>query len=166
MKIGAFLSLFAICLTSTLRAEPPVVFVVRHAERADSGQMSSAADKDPSLSKVGFARAEALARVLRDAKIRAIYATEFRRTRQTAEPLAQRLHVQIAVVPAKQTSALIAKLKKENGNVLVVGHSNTVPEIIKGLGIAAPVTIAENDYDNLFLIMSGSRPRLVHLHYQ
>ena len=58
------------------------------------------------------------------------------------------------------------KLKRGDGNVLVVGHSNTLPEIIKALDITAPVTIGENDYDDLFVVVLGEPPQCIHLHYR
>ena len=57
-------------------------------------------------------------------------------------------------------------LKKSKGNVLVVGHSNTVPEIIKALGVTTPVTIGDNDFDNMFLVTLSSPPALLRLHYR
>ena len=134
------------------------VFIVRHAEKAD-------VSKDPDLSEAGRARAEALAKMLKDANITAIYTTEFKRTQQTAAPLAKALGITATTVPAKDTAALIAKLRGSNSNALVVGHGNTVPDLIKALGISEPINIAENDYDNLFVVMLDEKPRLVRLHY-
>ena len=119
------------------------IFIVRHAEKAD-------ATKDPDLSEAGRARAEALAKMLQDANITAIYATEFKRTQQTAAPLAKALGITVTTLPAENSAALIAKLRSSNGNALVVGHGNTIADLIKALGISEPINIAENDYDNLF----------------
>jgi broad specificity phosphatase PhoE len=136
----------------------PTIFVVRHAEKADS------VSKDPDLSDAGRARAEAIARVLRDAKITAIFVTEFKRTQETAEPLARALGISPTVVSASSPADLIAQLKKASGHVLVVGHGNTIPDLIKGLGLTDPVAIAENDYDNLFIVELAEPPHLLHLH--
>lgn len=143
------------------------VFVVRHAERADAasaggGMMAN----DPDLSEAGRARAQSLAAALRDAGITAIYATEFKRTQQTAAPLAKSLGIPVTTVSAKETAALVAKIKAATGNVLVVGHSNTVPEIVKALGVQTPVTVADADYDNLFVLTLGATPGLLKLHYR
>ena len=68
------------------------IFVVRHAERADAAPGASAMmDSDPDLSAAGKARAQSLASMLKDAKITAIYTTRYKRTKQTAEPLAAAL---------------------------------------------------------------------------
>jgi 2,3-bisphosphoglycerate-dependent phosphoglycerate mutase len=135
------------------------IFIVRHAEKAAS------AGNDPDLSEAGRTRAEALAKMLKDASISAIYATELKRTQQTAAPLAKMLHLDPTIVPAKDSAALIAKVRGSTGNALVVGHGNTIPDLIKGFGIATPINIAENDYDNLFVLMLEEKPRLIHLHY-
>jgi broad specificity phosphatase PhoE len=157
------LCLATVLLATSGGAEPPVIFLVRHAERADAGGPAQA---DPSLTETGRARAAALAKELRDAGITAIYTSEFRRAQQTAAPLAKSLGVKVEVIPARDSAALLANLHTASGNVLVVGHSNTVPEIIKALGVSSPLTIAEKDYDDLFLVVPGQPPRLIHLHYR
>ncbi len=121
---------------------------------------------DPELSAAGRARAEALAAILKDAGVTAIFATEYKRTQQTAAPLAKLLGATIQTISSKDTAALVGRLNSARGTVLVVGHSNTVPEIIKGLGVATPVTVGEADYDNLFVVTRGERPELVRLHYR
>ena len=70
------------------------------------------------------------------------------------------LGVQVTVVPSKDTAGLIQQVKAATGNVLVVGHSNTVPDVIKALGVAEPVTIAESEFDNLFIVSRGELVRL------
>lgn len=142
------------------------IFVVRHAERADAGSAGATMmASDPELSEAGRARAQSLAAALKDAKIAAIYTTEYKRTRQTAEPLARALGIEVTVVPARDTAALVEKLKGE-GNALVVGHSNTVGPIIERLGVAEPVKLGDEDYDNLFVVVRGEKPTLVRLHFR
>jgi broad specificity phosphatase PhoE len=158
MKRFAFCFLLASALLSTATAQS-TIFVVRHAEKAD-------ATKDPDLSEAGRARAEALAKALRDAKIVAIYATEFKRTQQTAAPLAKALGITVTVLPAQDSAALIAKLRALTGNALVVGHGDTIPNLIKALEVSEPINIAENDYDNLFTVVLDEKPQLIRLHYR
>jgi len=134
------------------------VFIVRHAEKADDS-------KDAELSEAGRARAEALANTLRDAKISAIYTTEFKRTQQTAAPLAKSLGLTVTTLPTANQAALVAQLRTSTGNSLVVGHGNTIPDIIKSLGISEPINISERDYDNLFVVVLGETPHLIRLHY-
>ena len=140
------------------------VFVVRHAERADAG-MAQAAGADPDLSAVGRARAEALATVLKDARITAIYVTEYKRTRQTVEPLAKMLGLEPIVVSSKDATGLIERIKRTTGNTVVVGHSNTVPAIVKALA-GEDVAVGDSDFDNLFIITGGTPPSVLRLHYR
>ena len=144
-----------------------VVFLIRHAERADAGMAAAKmAGADPELSDAGKARAAALAELLKDAKITGIFTTEYKRTRNTAQPLAAATGVAAAAVDSKDAAGLIDKVKASDGNVLVVGHSNTVPEIIKSLGVSEPVAIPDDQFDNLFVVIRGARPTLLRLHYR
>ena len=167
MQISTACALLVAVLWAAPVAAQPTIFLVRHAERADGtpGANTTMA-ADPDLSDAGRARADSLATALKDAKITAIYATEFRRTQQTAAPLAKALGLTVTIVTSKSAPDLIDRLKKTKGNVLVVGHSNTVPEIIKALGVTTPVTIGDNDFDNMFLVTESSPPALLRLHYR
>ena len=139
-------------------AASPIIFVVRHAEKSADGN-------DPDLSAAGQQRAEGLARIVKDAEITAIFTTEFKRTQETAAPTAKELHVSPTVIPADQIFALVEKLRGLKGNGLVVGHGNTIPDLVKALGIATPVNVPENDYSELFFIILGDKPQLLRLHY-
>lgn len=151
---------FLLLLVSPAGAEQPTIFFVRHAEKAATG------GDDMDISEAGRARAEALVTVLKDAGISAIYATELKRTQQTAAPVAKALKLEPAVIPAKDNAGLLAKLQGSSGNILVVGHGNTIPDLVKALGITTPINIAENDYDNLFVVLLEPKPRLIRLHYR
>ena len=139
-------------------AASPIIFVVRHAEKAADGN-------DPDLSAAGQQRAEALTRMLKDAEITAIFTNEFKRTQETAAPTAKESHVSPTVMPANQIPALVEKLSGLKGNGLVVGHGNTIPDLLKALGIETPLKIPENDYTNLFVITLTDKPQLMRLHY-
>jgi broad specificity phosphatase PhoE len=136
-----------------------LVLIVRHAERADGGAAAGQmqAQTDPPLSPAGEARAAKLAGMLADAGITAIYGTQFRRTRDTAAPLASKLGIAIRTSPSRETDALVASLRAEHaaGVVLIVGHSNSVPALIKAFG-GPDVTIGENEYDNLFVVVPAT----------
>ena len=149
-------------ITPAFAAEP-AIFLVRHAEKAEA---TSGDSKDPDLSEAGRARAEALALMLKDAGIAAIFVTELKRTKQTAEPLARAANVEPTIVPAKETAELVAKLKEMRGNALVVGHSNTLPEIVQSLGVTEPVTVGDSDYDNLFIWTPAAPRQLIRLHFR
>ena len=96
----------------------PVVFIVRHAEKATTG------GKDPDLTVEGHKRADALAQILKDSKITAVFVTEFKRTQETAAPTARAAHLSPTVIPANDIGALAEKLRALNGNALVVGHES------------------------------------------
>jgi broad specificity phosphatase PhoE len=143
------------------------VFLVRHAERADTADGAPATmAADPDLSPAGRARAESLARMLKDAGITAIFTTEYKRTRQTAAPLAKLLRIEPTVVASKDAAGLARQVSSAAGHVLVVGHSNTLPDLIKALGVQTPVTIPDTDYDNFFIVTREGKPSLIRLHFQ
>ena len=137
----------------------PFVFIVRHAEKATTG------GNDPDLSDAGRKRANALARILKNSQITAVFVTEFKRTQETAAPLATAAHLTPTIIPAKDVPALVVKLRALNGNALVVGHGNTIPDLVKELGIATPITIPEDDYTEIFVVSLADPPQLLRLHY-
>jgi broad specificity phosphatase PhoE len=124
------------------------LYIVRHAERADQST-------DPPLSTEGVARSYRLRDLLRDAGITHIFTTELRRTIETAKPLTDALGVAPQVLPGPDVQPLAARLFAlgPRDRALVVGHSNTVPELLRELRVAARVTIADTDYDNLFIVV-------------
>jgi phosphohistidine phosphatase SixA len=168
LRPAILVALLLFCASATPALAQHTIVLVRHAERADAGTQAPAG-ADPDLAPEGRTRAASLARVLADAKITQIFTTEYKRTQQTAAPLAQVLELSITTVPSGSTAALIDRIKVANGNVLVVGHSNTLPEVIKRLGVAGLITIPEDQFDDLFVVTTGtggSAPSLVRLHYR
>ena len=158
------LLLFAATLTAEAGTTNQVttVILVRHAEKAAATAMTS----DVPLSEAGRARADEFARVLADTHIDAIYTTQFLRTRQTAEPLAKEHHLESVVADPAQMAEII-RTKHAGQTVVVVGHSNTTPDVIRALGIATPPAIADSAYDDLFIVTlaPGAAPKLVSLRY-
>jgi phosphohistidine phosphatase SixA len=167
MLAGALLTLAG----TAAAAEPQIIFLVRHAERAapvPAGTATmTAAPEDPPLSAAGNDRAARLAVMLSAADIRYIYATEFLRTRQTAAPTGQARHLETVSFPANNSDAIVTRVRQLKGNVLIVGHSNTVPGLLKGLGIKDDITIADSEYDNLFIVVrpETGEPTLIRLRY-
>lgn len=139
------------------------IIVVRHADRM-SGMSANAL-----LSPAGEARARQLADVLRDANIQRIYVTEVRRVQQTAEPLAERLHVKPIVIPKKDLDALVGQLRKlgDQEVALVVGHADTVPEIVQELSGATVPAIGDDEYDRMIVVFTGeaAKARVLTLRY-
>src|SRR6266478_1196480 len=154
------LALFSLLFVSvSIASAQPVVVIVRHAEKATNG------GSDPDLSSAGRARADALARILKDSGITAIFTSEFKRTQETAAPTATSAHLAPRVVAAKDTGALVTKLHELSGNALVVGHGDTIPNLIKALGISVLVNIPDADYSELLIVTLGDKPQLLRLHY-
>lgn len=138
------------------------IVVVRHAEKADQSN-------DPVLSAPGTARAEALAKVLATLEVKAVYVTQYQRTALTAAPLLKAAGLTAIQVHSDATAELVERMKKEHPGdvVLTVGHSNSVPRILKLLGAAETVTLGDNDYDNLFIVVPAASgpPTLLRLKY-
>ena len=158
MKHLALILSIPLLLVSYANAAP-IVFITRHAEKASPG------GKDPDLSFEGQKRADALAHILKDSQITSVFVTEFKRTQETAAPTARAAQVSLTVIPTSDIGALVQKLRALNGNALVVGHGNTIPDLLKELGIATPVTIPEDDYTEIFAVLLGDAPQLMRLHY-
>ena len=122
---------------------PATVYLVRHAEK----QLGP----DPDLTAEGQARAELLVSVLADAQIDVIYSTDYRRTRATAQPIARQRNLPILFYDASDLAGFAAKLKADGRSVLVVGHSNTTPDLVNALGGDGGAPIVEaNEYDRLY----------------
>jgi phosphohistidine phosphatase SixA len=125
-------------------AESNLVYVTRHAEKGTES-------KDPNLTPQGQARARTLALILRKAAIKQVYSTATLRTTQTAQPLATQAGVEVHIYDAGKPAIVIDKIKALPGPTLLVGHSNTVPDLVRMLGgVAAPM--AEDEFDRLYQI--------------
>jgi broad specificity phosphatase PhoE len=138
------------------------VFLVRHGERLDDSE-------DTALSTAGEARAARLAEMLRDARITHIFVTEYQRTANTGTPLADRLGLPLQRIPAGEADALVARVRTlgPTARVLVVGHSNTVPGLLKQLGSVQEISIPSTEYDNLFVLLPQDKaaPIVLRLRY-
>ena len=135
-----------------LQATTTVIFV-RHAERAVFPV------DDPGLSEAGKRRAAELARQLVDADVvagvDAIYSTSFRRTEETAQPVASALDLPITAYDASNTETIMDEIVRDYKGkiILVVGHSNTIPELIGNMGASKKVPqIDENEFDNIYVV--------------
>jgi 2,3-bisphosphoglycerate-dependent phosphoglycerate mutase len=141
------------------------VILVRHAEKA----IVPPENKDPDISLAGLARAQELARMLGESGIKAIYATQFKRTQQTVKPLADKLGLTAVQFEAKNTTELVKQIREKNAGqvVFVAGHNNTVPEIIAALGGPKLPIIPETDFDNFYIltVQSDGTARLLKLKY-
>lgn len=163
-RIAAALALLAALAMPAAQAdEATVVVVVRHAEKAADGS------RDPALTTAGRARATALAEALASMRVSHVYATPYRRTRDTAAPAAatRGLAVDVRAIPGGDVDAYVKALRADiiahhrGETVLVVGHSNTVPQTVAALCGCAAAPMDEREYDRLsVVVLDGGGARL------
>lgn len=123
------------------------VFLVRHAEK----QLDS---QDPDLTEAGQRRAQVLAQTLRSVPLDGIYSTDTHRTRQTAAPLAEARSLEVEIYDKDDLGHLVMKLRGTPGRYLVVGHSNTTPDLVRRLGGAPGSAIDEQrEFDRLYVLL-------------
>jgi broad specificity phosphatase PhoE len=140
----------AVAIALWLRSSAPTtLLIVRHADRAG---------REDALSPLGVARAAALAHVIGNDNVTAIYHSDTSRARDTAAPLARALGVTPTSYVAKDVSGLLHDIfaGHRGEQVLVVGHSNTVPQLIRAAGGPELADLAENEFDKLFVLTTGS----------
>lgn len=129
------------------------VILVRHAEKVILPPTDPHFN-DPPLSADGMVRAQTLRHVVGNAGIDVIFATEFQRTQMTVAPTAANLGFTPVIIPKANIEELINTINADHRGeeILVAGHSDTVPRIMEGLGVSSPPVITENKYDNLFIV--------------
>jgi broad specificity phosphatase PhoE len=143
-----------------------VVYVVRHAETGSTAT-------DPSLDAAGQARAQALATRLADARITAAFSSQYNRTQETATPTATAAGITVTTVPVTSTNAatygaelMSAVMTSGSHAVLIVGHSNTVPDTVKAFTGVTVAPIAETEFDRLYTItLTAEGPHLDEARY-
>ena len=123
-----------------------VFFLVRHAEKLDES-------RDPPLTDLGNERARTLARMLADTQIDAIWSSDFLRTRNTGGPLSEATGVGIELYDTNDLPSLADTLLSSTGRHLVVGHSNTTPQLVRLLGGEPGADIADDEYDRLYVLV-------------
>lgn len=158
MKKLLFLFVLAVGLQQTLYAQKTLkVWIVRHAEK----DVSDPKDRDPDLSPQGAERAEALKKELRGQKIDSIFSTDYKRTKLTGFPLADITGISINTYEPSKAAELVKSLKENAAGkkILIIGHSNTVLELIEAFGAKRPISsISDDEYDYLFsLTVKGDK---------
>ena len=125
------------------------VIAVRHAEKKIEPNNS-----DPDLTPEGEARAKEIARMFGDAGINAIFATQYRRTQETVQPLSARTGVAPTILQANQTDELAKQISTghRGQTIFVAGHNNTIPALVSILSGESYPTIPESEYDNLYIV--------------
>jgi broad specificity phosphatase PhoE len=158
--IALMLALLPVSAFAQPAAHP--VYVMRHLN-------TPAGEPDPDLLPEGRAAAVALADLMETDQFEgrrpvAIYVSDYKRTRQTAAPTAARLALNVTVYDPRDTPGLLARIRAEPGPVLIIGHSNTVPDIIAALGGEQPAPLVHADFGDLWIVLPGgatTRQRLV-----
>lgn len=124
------------------------IYLVRHAEKMRGGD-------DPKLNVAGIKRSVKLSEVLKEVDLAAIYSTDYLRTRYTAKPSAIKKNIETKIYDSSDQAYFADMiLKKHNGrNILVVGHSNTIPMLVNILlGSDEYTQLDEDEYDKLFIV--------------
>lgn len=142
----ATLAACAPAVPAEAQSEASVVYLVRHAERAEDGT------NDPPISEAGQARAELVAEMLRDAGITHVHSTDLKRTRSTGMPLAEAAGLEIRSYSPRDLAAFAHTLWQTPGRHLVLGHSNTTPDLVDALGGDSYSPIEEMEYDRLYIV--------------
>ena len=130
-------------------------YIVRHAEKVKPSAGSSiSVSNDLALSEAGKKRAEKLKEILLDKKIKYIFSTNTIRTLATAKPLSEAIGINTIQYNTGKNSAFIEQLKTLKKNTLIVGHSNTIDDVVNGLCNKnyIPADISDSVYDNLFIV--------------
>jgi broad specificity phosphatase PhoE len=143
----------ASCATTPAPAPPPT-WVMRHLN-------TPAGERDPDLTTEGRRAAAALASWFREGRPAAIFVSQFKRSGQSAAPLAARLGLTPIVYDPADTPGLVARVRATPGPVLIVGHSNTVPDIIEQLGGTRPAALVHEDFGDIWRVgPDGATTRL------
>lgn len=139
---STILLLGALCVSAVQAGEVQQLYLVRHAEKADLG-------KDPALSACGQAQARALATLLQDVHLPWLYHSGYQRTQQTAAASLSAGR-QLQQYDAKDLPALAALLRSTGTNALIVGHSNTTPQLATLLSQLPAPPLQETDYGRIY----------------
>ncbi len=127
---------------------PSSVYLFRHAEK-----QIIKGEKNPELTKAGFARSDALAIALKDVQNGIIYSSEFKRTQQTVNPLASVWNTDVNIHTAHDPEGQIERALSHCGKTVIIsGHSNTLPNLIELFGVLDEITIADDQYGDLYQI--------------
>jgi broad specificity phosphatase PhoE len=151
--VGALLVVALSAAAAAQQPAPTTVILVRHAEaQANAGT-------DPALTEAGVARAAALCDALKDAQVKAVITTQYQRTIRTGEPLAaavkaEAVQAQTAGPLDAHVQAIVQMVRSKyaGATIVIVGHSNTVPALVKALTGVDPGEIAHDAYDNMYIV--------------
>lgn len=140
--------LVIIMVMSIVSCSSSRIYIVRHAER---GSLNN--NPDPELTDTGRQRAIELAHLMKGRNITAVYSTKFKRTTQTAMPLAEQNGIPILFYNVDTSGRFIKKILGQKKNVLIVSHSNRILPMLDSIPLHHTLTtIPDDDFDNMFII--------------
>jgi phosphohistidine phosphatase SixA len=135
-------------------ASNQVIFIIRHAEKL--------VGKDPSLSAQGKLRALRLATLLSSTPLYKVYSTDYHRTRETATAVTQEQQVDLSIYDPRDMATFTQQLLTEQGNILVVGHSNTSTDVVERLGADKQPHIDDaSEFDRLYIVTLNANKQMV-----
>lgn len=138
--------------------ETVVVYLVRHAEKADDRT------DDPPLAIAGRIRVQTLKALLSDVDLNHVRTTDWKRTRDTARPFAEEAGFEFTIYDPRELENVAGEIMAEPGRHLVVGHSNTTPQLVAALGGDPAGAINDLEYDRLYiLVIQPGRPTVTTL---
>lgn len=155
MRFLFLFSLWFLCAPGLSVQAQEAIYIIRHAEKELTGE-------DPKLTDIGRKRAAAWAEMLMHAKLDVAITSDARRTRETGEIIAKTLGLPKKEIPKQDVTGLVDLLQfdHEEDSVLVVGHTETIPNILAKLGVVDVVEISKDDFANLFILFApGSGER-------
>jgi broad specificity phosphatase PhoE len=146
----------------TAQNSPKTIYIVRHAEKQLEGQ-------DPELAYVGGVRAKKLAQILEKEGIKRVLSTNYTRTRNTAQPTAAAAGLVVEYYDPKNQEAFVSDLRSSEGNILVVGHSNTVSQLANAFVSEGEkfADLTDLDYDFIYIVtLEKNRAKVVRKTYK
>ena len=150
MRLRILLFLLACCFignaTATGKDSGYTLYLVRHAEKQADGS------RDPALTETGKKRSEQLAVWFQKKDITEIWSSDYKRTRDTARPLLTRLDLELSIYDPGNLPGLVKELLHKKRTALIVGHSNTTPELARLLCGCFIEDMDESEHDRLIVV--------------
>lgn len=146
MKLACLTFIFLLITSFSSFSEDYSLYLVRHAEKQVDGS------KDPELTRCGHIRAKQLAEMLKNIEIDIVYSTPYKRTMSTASPTAIAKQVSVKQYAPNGLTQLVRVLKQKKQSALIVGHSNTTPQLLSELTGKMHSPMTENEYQHLFQV--------------
>lgn len=140
------LLLVCCCIDESGAADSYTLYLVRHAEKEQDGS------RDPVLTEIGEQRSENLAHWFSDKQIEDIWSSDYIRTRDTAKPILSKLDMDLTLYDPGNLPELTENLVAKQHTALIVGHSNTTPQLARLLCDCEIADMDESEHDRVIVI--------------